>query len=191
MGHMGDFGRIARRARRRTVPIALGGFVLGAVVGVIITNGDDVLARTLTIIGFGLSFGGLSGAASLLPTTFKLGPSIQSPARGLDRAERRALRRTVFSARPLGEPGSELARRAADWARGASLSLPIVLGQFLLLYAGIAGPQLPSLVRDDPWSAGIARGLVFLLAAMSIGITIVFRRQIRGARRYLEAVGNR
>lgn len=188
---MGDFERIARRARRRTVPIAIGGFVLGAVVGVLIPNGDDALTRTLTIVGFGLSLGGLSGAGSLIPATFKLGPSMQGPVHSLDRGQQKLLRRAVFSARPLGEPGSEMAHRASDWARGAALSLPIVLGQFLLLYAGIAGPQIPSLVRDDPWSAGIARGLVFLLVAMSIGITIAFRRQIRGARRYLEAVGDR
>ncbi|MFJ4220806.1 hypothetical protein [Curtobacterium luteum] len=147
---MGDFERIARRAWRRTVPIAIGGFVLGAVVGVIITNGGDVLTRTLTIIGFGLSLGGLSGTGSLIPATVKLRPSMQGPVYGLDRGQQKLLRRAVFSARPLGGPGSELAHRASDWARGASLSLPIMLGQFLLLYAGIAGPQLPSLVRDEP-----------------------------------------
>ncbi|WP_439690581.1 hypothetical protein ACRQ4C_06725 [Curtobacterium sp. SP.BCp] len=186
---MGDYEGIARRAWRRTTWIAIAGFVVGAVFGALFSDGEDALNRCLIILGFGMSIGGLGGAVSLFPATSKLGPSMQWPVRELDKPQRKVVRRAVFSGRLLGEPGSESAHRAFDFARGAAVSLPTARAQFLLLYAGIGGPQLPNLLRDDVWSGGIARGLVTLLVLITIGITIGFGRQLRGTRRYLAAVG--
>ncbi|PCN48064.1 hypothetical protein Csp2054_09330 [Curtobacterium sp. 'Ferrero'] len=188
---MGDYEGIARRAWRRTVPIAIIGFVVGAVVGIIVSSGDDVLARVLAILGVGMSFGGLGGALSLAPASFRLAPSMQWPIRELDKSGRKAVRRAVFSGRPLGEPGSEMAHRAFDWARGAAVTLPVMIGQFLLLYAGIAGSQLPNLERDDLWLGGFARMFIAVIVVVGIAVSISLGRQIRGARRYLEAVSAR
>lgn len=188
---MGDYEGIARRAWRRTVPIAIIGIVVGAVVGIIVSSGDDVLSRALAVLGAGMSFGGLAGAFSLLPASFRLAPSMQWPIRELDKAGRKAVRRAVFSGRPLGEPGSEMAHRAFDWARGAAVTLPVTLRQFLLLYAGIAGPQLPNLVRDEPWTGNFAWVFIPVIVVLGIAVSISLGRQIRGARRYLEAASAR
>jgi len=190
VGHVGELEDVARRAWRRTVPIAIGGFIVGAVVGVLLSGGEAALTRFLAILGFGLALGGLSGAGSLLPATFKLAPSMQQPTRELDGAARRSVRRAVFSGRPIGTQ-DELALRAFEWAQGAVVSLPISLGQFLLLYAGIAGPQLPNLVRDDGWFAGFARVFVAALVAVGVAFSISFSRRIRGARRYVAAARGR
>lgn len=188
---MGDHEGIARRARRRTVPIAIAGFVVGAVLGALLPSGDDPLSRFLTVFGYALALGGLSGAGSILPATIRLASSMQWPVRELDRADRRIVRRSVFAGRPVEPRDSELAHRAYDWSRGAATMMPLSLAQFLLLYAGIAGPQIPSLVRDDDFLPGFPKILVGALLVIAVIVSVVLGRQIRGARRYLAAVGSR
>ena len=146
---MGDDEGIARRARRRTIWIAIGGVVAGAVVGLLLPSGDDALSRFLTVLGYALALGGLSGTGSILPSTIKLAQTMQWPVRELDRTGRRSDRRAVFAGRPIEPRDSEMAHRAFDGARSAALSMPLSLAQFLLLYAGIAGPRIPNLMSDD------------------------------------------
>ena len=188
---MGDYEGIARRARRRTVPIAIAGFVVGAVLGVLLPSGDDPLSRFLTVLGYALALGGLSGTGSILPATIKLAPSMQWPIRELDRAARRIVRRSVFAGKPVEPHESELAHRAHDWARGAATTLPLSLAQFLLLYVGIAGPQIPSLVRDDDFLPGFPKIIVGALLVIAIVLSAVVGRQIHGARRFLAAAEGR
>ncbi|WNY34092.1 hypothetical protein Q9Q99_00265 [Curtobacterium flaccumfaciens] len=146
---MGDYEGIARRARRRTIWIAIGGVVAEAVVGLLLPSGDDALSRFLTVLRYALALGGLSGTGSILPSTIKLAQTMQWPVRELDRTGRRSDRRAVFAGRPIEPRDSEMAHSAFDWARSAALSMPLSLAQFLLLYAGIAGPQIPNLMSDD------------------------------------------
>jgi len=188
---MGELDEIARRAWRRTIPIAIGGFVVGAVVGVVLPGSDSALGRFLSIVGFGLCVGGLSGTLSLLTASFRVAPSLQWPLRGLGRADQRGVRRAVISGQPIEPAGSELAHRAHDWARGSVVALPVSLGQFLLLYAGIAGPQLPHVIRDDVWNPEFPRVLIAALVVVAIVFSVVLGRQIRGARRYLAATNDR
>jgi hypothetical protein len=188
---MGELDEIARRAWRRTIPIAIGGFVVGAVIGALLPGTDSALGRFLSIVGFGLCVGGLSGTFSLLAASFRLAPSMQWPLRGLGRADRRGVRRAVFSGQPIEPRDSELARRALDWAQGAAMALPVNLGQFLLVYAGIAGTQVPNLIRDDAWNPEFPRVFIAALVVVAIVFSVVFGRQIRGARRYLAATNGR
>lgn len=188
---MGELDEIARRAWRRTIPIAIGGFVVGAVIGALLPGTDSALGRFLSVVGFGLSVGGLSGTFSLLTASLRLAPSLQWPLRGLGRADRRGVRRTVFSGQPIEPRDSELARRAFDWAHGAVVALPVSLGQFLLLYAGIAGPQVPNVIRDDAWNSEFPRVFIAALVVVAIVFSVVLGRQIRGARRYLAATSDR
>ncbi len=188
---MGELDEIARRAWRRTVPIAIGGFVVGAVIGALLPGTDSALGRFLSVVGFGLCVGGLSGTFSLLTASFRVAPSLQGPLRGLGRADQRGVRRAVFSGRPIEPAGSELAHRAFDWAQGAAVGLPVNLGQFLLLYAGIAGTQVPNLVRDDVWNPVFPRVFVAALVVVAVALSVVLGRQIRGARRYLAATNDR
>ena len=71
------------------------------------------------------------------------------------------------------------------------MGLPVNLGQFLLLYAGIAGTQVPNLVRDDVWNPVFPRVFVAALMVVAIALSVVLGRQIRGARRYLAATNDR
>lgn len=146
---MGDDEGIARRARRRTIWIASGGVVAEAVVGLLLPSGDDALSRFLTVLGYALALGGLSGTGSILPSTIKLAPTMRWPVLELDRTGRRSVRRAVFAGRPIEPRDSEMAHRAFEGARSAALSMPLSLAQFLVLYAGIAGPQIPNLMSDD------------------------------------------
>ena len=73
---MGELEEIARRAWRRTIPIAIGGFVVGAVIGALLPGSDSALGRFLSVVGFGLCVGGLSGTFSLLMASFRLVPSL-------------------------------------------------------------------------------------------------------------------
>jgi hypothetical protein len=184
---MGDYEGIARRAWRRTVWIAIGGFVVGAIVGVFLANGEPALRRLLTVVGLGLSIGGLSGAISLFTIASRLAPSMQWPVRGLDKAGRRTVRRAVYSGLPIEPADSDFAHRAADWARGAAVTLPVNLGQFLLLYLGIGGAQLPNIINDDPWASDFARIFLGALVLVGVGLSTSFVRNIRGARRYVAA----
>ena len=188
---MGELDEIARRAWRRTIPIAIGGFVVGAVIGALLPGTDSALGQFLSVVGLGLSVGGLSGTFSLLMASFRLAPSLQSPSHGLSRADRRSVRRAAISGQPIGPQDSELARRAFDLARGTAVALPVNLGQFLLLYAGIAGPQVPNLIRDEAWNPGFPRVIITALIVVAIIFSVVFGRQIRGARRYLAATNDR
>lgn len=188
---MGDYEDIARRAWRRTTWIAIGGFVVGAIVGVFLADGESALRSLLIIVGVGLSIGGLSGAVSLFTSASRLAPSMQWPVRELDRPDRRTVRRAVYSGQPISPAGSDVAHRAADWARGAVVTLPVNLGQFLLLYLGIGSAQLPNIINDDPWASGFARIFFGALVLVAIGLSVSFVRNIRGARRYLAAVGSR
>ena len=188
---MSQLDEIARRAWRRTIPIAIGGFVVGAVIGAFLPGSDSALGRVLSVVGFGLTVGGLSGTFSLLPASFRLVPSLQGPLLGLDRADRRSVRRAVFSGQPIEPTGSELAHRAFDWAHGAAVALPVNLGQFLLLYVGTAGTQIPNVIRDDAWSPVFPRVFIAALVVVAVALSVVFGRQIRGARRYLAATNKR
>jgi hypothetical protein len=188
---MGELDEIARRAWRRTIPIAIGAFVVGALIGAFLPGSDSALGRFLSIVGFGLCVGGLSGTFSLLTATFRVAPSLQLPLRGLSRADQRGVRRAVISGRPIEPTRSELAHRAFDWAQGAAVALPVSLGQFLLLYAGIAGPQVPNLIRDDAWNPEFPRVFIAALVVVAIVFSVVLGRQIRGARRYLAATNDR
>ncbi|WP_412875831.1 hypothetical protein ACL00Q_06585 [Curtobacterium flaccumfaciens pv. flaccumfaciens] len=184
---MRELDDTVRRARRRTIVIATVGFVIGALVGVLLTTGDPLPMRILASLGIGLSIGGLGGAFSLLPTTLRLGREMQTPGRTFSQRERRTILRAVYSGRPIEPRNSDLALRARESARVASTTLPVTLAQTLLLFAGIAGPQLPNLLRDDAWSAGFSRIFVAAIIVASVGFSMSFRRNIRGARRYLAA----
>ncbi|WIE66211.1 hypothetical protein DEI99_006670 [Curtobacterium sp. MCLR17_036] len=188
---MGEPQDIAARARRRTVPIVIVALVVGAVVGVLFTGDASALERVLSVLGFAVALGGLSGAFSLLPASFRLAPSMQRPVRDLDAADRRAVQRAVYAGRPIEPSDSTLAARAAEWARGAAASLPHARAQFLLLFAGIGGPQLPNVIRDDAWSAGFSRVFVTALVVVGIAAAISSGRNIRGTRRYLAATAER
>lgn len=184
---MGDYEGIARRARRRTVPIAIVGFVVGAVLGALLPSGDDPLSGFLTVLGYALALGGLSGTGSILPATIKLAPTTQWPVRELDRAGRRFVRRAVFAGKPIEPRDSEMAHRASDWAQGVTLSMPLSLAQFLLLYVGLAGLQLPNLLRHDDIPLAFPRAFIGVLVVVAIVVSVAFGRQIRSARRYLAA----
>ena len=186
VGSTGDLEDTARRAWRRTAWIAAAGVVVGAIVGVAVGGlGSDAdgTTRVLARIGSALTVGGLGGVASLIAATLALTPAAQDPVRGLDPAGRRTIRRAVFSARPIEPPDSELAHRAVDWARGTSIALPIALGQFLLLYAVIAGTQLPSLLHGNDWYPGFARVFLVAILVVAVVMTVFMRHRIRNVRR--------
>lgn len=186
VGSTGDLEDTARRAWRRTAWIAAAGLVVGLIVGVAVGGLDpdaDGATRLLDAAGFALTFGGLGGAASLIAATLALTPATQDPVRGLDRAGRRTIRRAVFSARPIEPPDSELAHRAVDWARGTSIALPIALGQFLFLYAVLAGTQLPSLLHGNDWYPGFARVFLVVVLVVAAVMTVFMRHRIRNVRR--------
>ncbi|WIE66210.1 hypothetical protein DEI99_006665 [Curtobacterium sp. MCLR17_036] len=188
VGSTGDLEDTARRAWRRTAWIAAAGVVVGAIVGVAVGGlGSDAdgTTRVLAVIGSALTVGGLGGVASLIAATLALTPAAQDPVRGLDPAGRRTIRRAVFSARPIEPPDSELAHRAVDWARGTSIALPIALGQFLLLYAVIAGTQLPSLLHGNDWYPGFARVFLVVILVVAVVMTAFMRHRIRNVRRYV------
>ncbi|MGL3198212.1 MULTISPECIES: hypothetical protein [Curtobacterium] len=184
---MGDYEGIARRAWRRTVWIAIGGFVVGAIVGLFLPSDDDALSRFLSTVGFAVAVGGMSGIGAILPATMKLAPTMQWPIRELDRTSRRIVRRAVFAGKPIEPRDSEMAHRAYDWARGVALSMPLSLAQFLLLYVGLAGLQLPNLLRDDGFLSAFPKIFIGVLLVVAVIVSVAFGRQIRGARRYLAA----
>ncbi len=188
VGSTGDLEDTARRAWRRTAWIAAAGLVVGLIVGVAVGGFDpdaDGATRVLAVIGSALTFGGLGGAASLIAATLALTPATQDPVRGLDRAERRTIRRAVFSARPIEPPDSALAHRAVDWARGTSIALPIALGQFLFLSASVAGSQASSLLHGNDWYPGFARVFLVAILVVAVVMTVFMRHRIRNVRRYV------
>lgn len=178
---------IARRAWRRTAWIILAGAVAGAIIGVLLERVSPGPGWPLVIVGCTAAVGGLSGAFSLLATSLRLSPQMQAPLAGLSRSGRKALSQAIASGTPIGPLDSDLARRAFDLARLRAVYQPIALGQFLLLYLGIAGPQLPNLVDDDPFSAVFSRSLCSALLVVAVALSPVILRRIRAARRYARA----
>lgn len=180
---MEDLTSAARRAWRRTVPIAIVGFIVGAVVGWFLSGDESGFDRVLSVVGFGCGVGGLAGTFSLLVTTIRFASAVQRPLRGLDPQQSRSLRRSVSTGTPVEPRDSEAARRAEEWARLSSVYQPLALAQFLLLYVGIAGAQIPDLTDRDSF----ARVIVGLLVVAAVTFAIILARQTRRARRYLAA----
>lgn len=178
---------IARRAWRRTVWIALAGAVAGAVFGVVLERVGAGPGRLLVVVGCTAAVGGLAGAFSMIATTLRLTPQLQAPLAGLSRSARKTVSQAIAEQAPIEPAASDLARRAFDLARLRAVSQPIALGQFLLLYLGIAGPQLPNLTDDDPFTAGFSRVLCGALLLAAVAFTPLLLRQSRAARRYVQA----
>ncbi|MDT0234453.1 hypothetical protein [Curtobacterium sp. BRB10] len=178
---------IARRAWRRTAWIILAGAVAGAIIGVLLERVSPGPGWPLVIVGCTAAVGGLSGAFSLLATSLRLSPQMQAPLAGLSRFGRKTLSQAIAKQAPIEPADSDLARRAFDLARLRAVSQPIALGQFLLLYLGIAGPQLPNLVDDDPFSAVFSRILCGALLVAAVVFTPLFLHQSRNCRRYVQA----
>jgi len=178
---------IARRAWRRTVWIALAGAVVGAVFGVVLERVGAGPGRLLVVVGCTAAVGGLAGAFSMIATTLRLTPQLQAPLGGLSRSGRKTISQAIAEQAPIEPADSDLARRAFDLARLRAVSQPIALGQFLLLYLGIAGPQLPNLTDDDPFTAGFSRVLCGALLLAAVAFTPLLLRQTRAARRYVQA----
>jgi hypothetical protein len=178
---------IARRAWRRTVWIALAGAVAGAVFGVVLERVGAGPGRLLVVVGCTAAVGGLAGAFSMIATTLRLTPQLQAPLAGLSRSARKTVSQAIAEQAPIEPAASDLARRAFDLARLRAVSQPIALGQFLLLYLGIAGPQLPNLTDDDPFTAGFSRVLYGALLLAAVAFTPLLLRQSRAARRYVQA----
>ncbi|WP_181435609.1 hypothetical protein [Curtobacterium sp. MCPF17_051] len=178
---------IAGRAWRRTVWIALGGAVVGAIFGVVLERVGAGPGRLLMVVGCTAAVGGLAGAFSLIATILRMTPQLQAPLAGLSRSGRKTVSQAIAKRAPIEPANSDLARRAFDLARLRAVSQPIALGQFLLLYLGIAGPQLPNLVDDDPFIAGFSRVLCGALLLAAVAFTPLLLRQTRAARRYLQA----
>jgi hypothetical protein len=178
---------IARRAWRRTVWIALAGAVVGAVFGVVLERAGAGPGRLLVVVGCTAAVGGLAGAFSMIATTLRLSPQLQAPLLGLSRSGRKTISQAIAEQAPIEPADSDLARRAFDLARLRAVSQPIALGQFLLLYLGIAGPQLPNLTVDDPVTAGFSRVLCGALLLAAVAFTPLLLRQSRAARRYVHA----
>jgi len=178
---------IARRAWRRTVWIALAGAVVGAIFGVVLERVGAGPGRLLVVVGCTAAVGGLAGAFSMIATTLRLTPQLQAPLGGLSRSARKTVSQAIAEQAPIEPAASDLARRAFDLARLRAISQPIALGQFLLLYLGIAGPQLPNLTDDDPFTAGFSRVLCGALLLAAVAFTPLLLRQTRAARRYIQA----
>lgn len=178
---------IARRAWRRTALIAAIGAVVGIVVGVLLADSETGSVAILTVIGFGASAGGLAGTFSLLTTTFRAGAAMQRPLADLSPVERKTLSRAITTGTPIEPPDSELADRTSQYARLTAAYQPLLLGQFLLLYAGIAGPQIPRLVADDATGTGFSRFICAVLLIAALIMTPVLLRAARRARRYVRA----
>lgn len=182
---------IARRAWRRTAWIILAGGIVGLMVGVVVVIllGD---ARRgpgwpIVVIGCTVAAGGLAGAFSLVATTLRLTPQMQAPLEGLSRFGRKTLAQAIASGTPIEPADSDLARRAVDLARLRAAYQPVALGQFLLLYVGIAGPQIPNLFDDDSFVAGLSRIICGALLVVAAAMSPVILRQTRAARRYVQA----
>jgi len=178
---------IARRAWRRTVWIALAGAVVGAIFGVVLERVGAGPGRLLVVVGCTAAVGGLAGAFSMIATTLRLTQQLQAPLGGLSRSGRKTISQAIAEQAPIEPADSDLAQRAFDLARLRAVSQPIALGQFLLLYLGIAGPQLPNLTDDDPFTAGVSRVLWGALLLAAVAFTPLLLRQSRAARRYVQA----
>ena len=178
---------VARRAWRRTAVIVTIGVVLGAVGGSLFARQDSALETTLAIVGIAAGVGGLLGTFSMLTTTLRRSSDMQAPIDGLSRFGRKTLAQAIASGTPIEPTDSDLARRAFDLARLRAAYQPVALGQFLLLSAGIAGPQIPNLFDDNSFMAGFSRIICVALLVVAAAMSPVILRQTRAARRYVQA----
>jgi len=178
---------VARRAWRRTAVIVTIGVVLGAVGGSLFARQDSALETTLASVGIAAGVGGLLGTFSMLTTTLRRSSDMQAPIDGLSRFGRKTLAQAIASGTPIEPADSDLARRAFDLARLRAAYQPVALGQFLLLYVGIAGPQIPNLFDDDSFVAGLSRIICGALLVVAAAMSPVILRQTRAARRYVQA----
>ncbi|PYY52548.1 hypothetical protein DEJ17_15920 [Curtobacterium sp. MCSS17_011] len=178
---------VARRAWRRTAVIVAIGAVLGAIGGSLFARQDSALETTLAIVGIAAGVGGLLGTLSMIATTLRRSSDMQAPLEGLSRFGRKTLAQAIASGTPIEPTDSDLARRAFDLARLRAAYQPVALGQFLLLYMGIAGPQIPNLFDDNSFVAGFSRIICGALLVVAAAITPVILRQTRAARRYVQA----
>jgi hypothetical protein len=112
---------------------------------------------------------------------------MQAPIDGLSRFGRKTLAQAIASGTPIEPADSDLARRAFDLARLRAAYQPVALGQFLLLSAGIAGPQIPNLFDDNSFMAGFSRIICVALLVVAAAMSPVILRQTRAARRYVQA----
>lgn len=178
---------VARRAWRRTAVIVAIGVVLGAIGGSLFARQDSALATTLAILGIAAGVGGILGTLSMIATTLRRSSDMQAPIDGLSRFGRKTLAQAIASGTPIEPADSDLARRAFDLARLRAAYQPVALGQFLLLSAGIAGPQIPNLFDDNSFMAGFSRIICVALLVVAAAMSPVILRQTRAARRYVQA----
>lgn len=178
---------VARRAWRRTAVIVAVGVVLGAIGGSLFARQDSALETTLAIVGIAAGVGGILGTLSMIATTLRRSSDMQAPIDGLSRFGRKTLARAIASGTPIEPADSDLARRAFDLARLRAAYQPVALGQFLLLSAGIAGPQIPNLFDDNSFMAGFSRIICVALLVVAAAMSPVILRQTRAARRYVQA----
>ncbi|UXZ59047.1 hypothetical protein [Curtobacterium sp. Arg-1] len=178
---------VARRAWRRTAVIVAICVVLGAIGGSLFARQDSALETTLAILGIAAGVGGILGTLSMIATTLRRSSDMQAPIDGLSRFGRKTLAQAIASGTPIEPAGSDLARRAFDLARLRAAYQPVALGQFLLLSAGIAGPQIPNLFDDNSFMAGFSRIICVALLVVAAAMSPVILRQTRAARRYVQA----
>lgn len=184
---MGEHDDTVRCARRRTTLLAVIGAVAGGAVGWFLGDTESPRALGLTVVGFAAAVGGLAGAFSLAVTTTRLSSLMSAPLDGLPPEARQRITRAVKSGVPLDDSaGRELRQRAYDHARGPAVYQPLALAQFLLLYVGIMGPQVPQLGSDTSgavWSRLICSVLLITAAIL----TPLLLRHTRNARRHMWA----
>ena len=178
---------VAGRAWRRTAVIVAVGVVLGAIGGSLFARQDSALETTLAILGIAAGVGGILGTLSMIATTLRRSSDMQAPIDGLSRFGRKTLAQAIASGTPIEPADSDLARRAFDLARLRAAYQPVALGQFLLLSAGIAGPQIPNLFDDNTFMAGFSRIICVALLVVAAAMSPVILRQTRAARRYVQA----
>lgn len=178
---------VAGRAWRRTAVIVAVGVVLGAIGGSLFARQDSALETTLAILGIAAGVGGILGTLSMIATTLRRSSDMQAPIDGLSRFGRKTLAQAIASGTPIEPADSDLARRAFDLARLRAAYQPVALGQFLLLSAGIAGPQIPNLFDDNSFMAGFSRIICVALLVVAAAMSPVILRQTRAARRYVQA----
>jgi hypothetical protein len=178
---------VAGRAWRRTAVIVAVGVVLGAIGGSLFARQDSALETTLAILGIAAGVGGILGTLSMIATTLRRSSDMQAPIDGLSRFGRKTLAQAIASGTPIEPADSDLARRAFDLARLRAAYQPVAIGQFLLLSAGIAGPQIPNLFDDNSFMAGFSRIICVALLVVAAAMSPVILRQTRAARRYVQA----
>ncbi|PYY34998.1 hypothetical protein [Curtobacterium sp. MCPF17_046] len=183
---MDEYQGVARRTWRRTAVIVAVGLIVGGVFGWLVSHGESLVTTVFTTTGFAFSLGGIAGAFSVMATSFRIAMKMQAPMQGLPRPERQMIGRAIKTGVPVEPAGSELGWRAFDQARLMAVYQPLALGQFLLLYLGILGPQLPQLMGDEMFSVWLSRVLCSLLVVAAVVVTPMLVRSSRRARRYVE-----